>query len=156
MNKAFNFTLDRRSFVALIVGGLALGLAPFPSLAKDLVSKTKKGVAIKGYDTIAYFQSGKATKGKKGHVVEWNGASWRFATEEEATLFATSPTDYAPQFGGFCARAMSLKRVVPSNPKVWRLHDGKLYLFAAPRGGKAFDKDAEKIISKAQAYWDSL
>jgi len=60
-------------------------------------------------------------------------------------------------FGGYCIRAMSRKRIVPADPTVWRIYQDKLYIFAAPEGGKKFDEDPEKMISKAQqAYWNTL
>jgi YHS domain-containing protein len=150
-----NSRLNRRNFLAVTAGGIVT-LASISAFAGGRVSKTNKGIAIKGYDTTAYFQKGKPGKGNSKTVVEWNGAEWRFATAAEATLFQADPTAYAPQFGGYCTRAMSFKSLVHSNPKVWRIYNGKLYLFAASKGGKFFDKGQDKMIEKAQAHWDSL
>ncbi len=154
MTKQTSPLLSRRGALALTAGAVAMLAFPTFSLAKDLVSKTNKGVAIKGYDTTAYFKTGAFGKGSKKSVVEWKGAKWQFATAEEAALFEANPTAFAPQFGGFCTRAMSFGSVVNSNPKVWRIYENKLYLFAAPKGGKFFDKGQDKMIKKAQANWD--
>lgn len=102
----------------------------------------------------AYFETGASGKGTKTSVVDWNGAKWQFATAAEAVKFEANPTAFAPQFGGFCTRAMSFGSTVHSNPKVWRIYEDKLYLFAAPKGGKFFDKGQDKMIKKAQANWD--
>ena len=149
-------SLNRRSALLMAAGAMTTLIFPTLGFAKSLVSKTKAGVAIKGHDTTAYFQKGSHGKGSKTHVVEWEGAKWRFASAEEAALFKTNPAAYTPQFGGFCTRAMSFGSKVHSNPKVWRIYKDKLYLFAAPKGGKFFDKGQDKMIEKAQANWDNL
>lgn len=137
------------------VGGAAL--VAFPALASDRISKTRfGGVAIKGYDTTAYFEHGDARKGEPDNEVEWKGAKWRFASATEAELFAADPESYAPQFGGFCTHAMSLKQIVPGDPEVWRIRDDKLYLFAKKKGRDVFDEDPATMIAAAQAYWDTL
>ena len=89
-------------------------------------------------------------------MVGWNGAPWHFATAEDAALFSANPDSYAPRFGGFCTRAMSLKKVVDGDPEVWRMHGDKLYMFARPVGGTYFDKDPDAMIAKAAAYWATL
>ncbi|NNK15548.1 MAG: YHS domain protein, partial [Sulfitobacter sp.] len=94
--------------------------------------------------------------GSDDHTVNWNGALWRFAKQDDADQFAGAPERFAPQFGGFCARAMSLGKVVDADPEVWRIFEGRLYLFARPAGGKVFDKGEAEIISKAQHHWQTL
>ncbi len=150
-----NYRLKRREMMALSIIGAA-SFAAFPSYAKDRISKTRSGVAIKGFDTTAYFEKGGPAKGAAAHVVEWKGAKWQFATAQEAAMFKADPTAFAPQFGGHCTRAMSIRKVVPGDPKVWRIRGDKLYLFYAPVGRDLFDKGADAMIAKAQAYWDSL
>lgn len=145
--------LTRRSFVTA-AASLCLIRPVFAS--GHPVSTGRDGVAIQGYDTRAYWSNGQAGKGAEAHQVTWNGVAWHFATEEDAAMFAAAPARYAPQFGGFCTRAMSFKKVVDSDPEVWRIFEGRLYLFAQPKGGNAFDKDASAIIAKAQAHWDTL
>ena len=114
MTSTFPKSFNRHRLITLAFSLVLASFLPFAVQAMELVSKTKAGVAIKGYDTTAYFQSGKAAKGEKSNIVQWNGATWRFGTAEEAALFEADPTAYTPQFGGYCARAMSLKRVVPA------------------------------------------
>lgn len=141
---------------AFILSAASLYLVP-PALAgQKRVSTGADGVALQGYDTRAYWDDATARKGSDTHQVDWNGVPWHFATKAEAESFAASPARFAPQFGGFCTRAMSFKKVVDGDPEVWRIFEGKLYLFAQPKGGKAFDKSAAPMIAKAQAHWDSL
>lgn len=145
--------LTRRSFVT---AAASLCLARPAFAIGHPVSTGSNGVAIQGYDPHAYWGKGAAHMGDPSHMVEWRGAAWQFSTATEAEMFAATPARFAPQFGGFCTRAMSFKKVVDSDPMVWRIFEAKLYLFARPKGGKAFDKDAATIIAKAQAHWDTL
>lgn len=136
----------------------AAAMVPTAAFAKTIkrFSQSRAGFALKGYDTTAYFSSGSPAKGIDATTISWKGAKWRFATEEEATLFKANPDAYAPQFGGYCTRAMSLKKEAPGDPEVWRMHGDKLYVFFAKRGGTAFDKGPDEMIVLAQAYWDTL
>ncbi len=149
------YTLKRREMMTLSIA-TAASVVAFPSFAKDRISKTRSGVAIKGFDTTAYFEKGAPAKGAAANVVEWKGAKWQFASAEEAAMFKANPTAFAPQFGGHCTRAMSIRKVVPGDPKVWRIRGDKLYLFYAPVGRDLFDKGPDEMIAKAQVYWDSL
>ena len=115
-----------------------------------------RGIALDGYDTTAYWQHGAAVVGLAEYAAAWRGVPWHFATAEDAEMFTADPSKYAPQFGGFCTRAMSFKKVVNGDPEVWRIYQGKLYLFAKPVGGEKFDEGPDAMIAKAQTYWDSL
>ncbi|MEO9517475.1 MAG: YHS domain-containing (seleno)protein [Paracoccaceae bacterium] len=150
--------LSRRSFVRLGLALPALVAAPSVVFAKTIsrFSLSKTGHALDGYDTAAYFSAGAATNGADALTVTWKGAVWRFANEEDAALFQANPEAYAPQFGGYCTRAMSLKKEIPGDPEVWRIHDGKLYVFFASRGGTFFDKGPDEMIALAQSHWDTL
>ncbi|MEL7517684.1 MAG: YHS domain-containing (seleno)protein [Pseudomonadota bacterium] len=113
-------------------------------------------LAVRGYDTTAYFEHGEARQGVRANEVEWKGATWRFASAAEADIFRANPDAYAPQFGGYCTRAMSLERITLGDPEVWRIRGDKLYLFARPVGGQKFDDDPDTMIALAQAHWDTL
>ncbi len=147
--------MNRRSFVTV-----AMAMMAFPSavLAKTIsrFSLSNTGHALKGYDTTAYFRAGEATDGEDAISVNWKGAVWRFASQGDAALFQADPEAYAPQFGGYCTRAMSLGNEVPGDPDVWRIHEGKLYVFFAARGGRIFDDGRDDMIALAQVHWDTL
>lgn len=148
---------SRRSFLLSSVSALiAVAVIRPASAGSTRVSTDAKGRAIRGYDTRAYWREAAAEEGTDAHTVTWNGAIWRFANREEADLFADDPDAFAPRFGGFCTRAMSLKKVVDSDPTVWRIFEGGLYLFAQPRGGEKFDGSEVEMIAKAQAFWETL
>jgi len=92
------------------------------------------GIAISGYDTVAFFTEQNAVKGKPQHVFEWMGAKWLFSSDENLNLFKADPEKYAPQYGGNCALGVSRGYISkkPANG-VFAIVDGKLYLFPAGR-----------------------
>ena len=79
----------------------ALVIFPSPVWAKDPINKNWKGLAIKGYDPVAYFTLGKPVKGKSEFEYKWEGAKWRFSNSEHLNLFSANPEKYAPQYGGY-------------------------------------------------------
>lgn len=134
-------------------------LYPFGAAAKTVARFNTSGsgnLALNGYDTTAYFTKSTAEQGVAETVIPWKGANWQFVSAIEAALFKAAPDAYAPQFGGYCTRAMSEGSLAPGDPEVWRLHKGKLYVFYAPRGGKVFDKDPDGMVAKAASFWGSL
>lgn len=91
-------------------------------------TESASGLAIRGTDPVAYFTEGAAVEGSSDYEYEWNGATWRFSSEENMTLFAENPEQYAPQYGGYCAKAMSEGNVVSIDPEAWKIVDDQLYL----------------------------
>lgn len=148
-----NFT--RRSILTLAAAAL---FTPLSSLRADglRIAVDGRGIALDGYDTTAYWQRGAPAVGLADYTAEWRGVPWHFSTAEDAEMFTADPAQFAPQFGGFCTRAMSFKKVVNGDPEVWRIYQSKLYLFAKPIGGEKFDDGQDEMIAKAQTYWDSL
>lgn len=135
---------------ALLTTSLSLKAATMRVAVNDT------GTAIDGYDTTAYWNVSEPRKGTSNHAVTWNGVEWWFSSAKDAQRFNATPEAFAPQFGGYCTRAMSFNKIVNGDPEVWRIYQGKLYLFALPVGGRKFDKGQDAMIAKAQAYWDTL
>lgn len=152
-------TITRRALM-IIVGGAALAHSLKVQAANAPIKRFSQSgeadEALVGYDSTAYFSRQKAERGTTDHVVAWKGATWRFASAADASLFEADPEAYAPQFGGYCTRAMSLGTVAPANSEVWRIHNGKLHVFFAARGGVFFDENPDDMVAKAQTFWDSL
>ncbi len=112
--------------VALVV---TLLVVPTAAWSKDPVNTTLFGSkAIHGYDPVAYFVDGKPQPGKAEFEFEWKGAKWRFVTAEHRDAFKKAPDKYAPQYGGYCAYAVSQGRLVDIDPSAWSIVEGKLYL----------------------------
>ena len=113
----------------------------------------ENGVAIKGYDTVAYFTDGRPTEGKPDYQYSWDDVVWRFASVAHRDQFAANPEQYAPQYGGFCAGSMYFGEAVAADPKAWKIVDGKLYLFAKPEFVNKWSSDAAERIKAADENW---
>jgi len=87
------------------------------------------GVAIAGYDTVAYHTEGKAVKGSADNSFTWKEVNWHFASAENMALFQANPEQFAPQYGGYCAVAGKEGFTANAAPDVWQITDGKLYFF---------------------------
>ena len=120
------------------------------------INKSFFGTTIKGYDITAYFNSAKPTKGEKTYNHEWKDAKWLFGSEQERDLFAQTPEKFAPQYGGFCANAMSLGKKVKGDPEIWRIIDNKLYLFYAKKGRERWQSNTTQWIKDANKHWPRL
>ena len=125
-------------------GGIAAGQSPMGDLA------------IKGYDTVAYFKAGKALKGNESFTVQWHNLTWYFQTSENRDLFKTSPEKYAPQYDGYCAWALTEARKAVTDPEVWKIVDGKLYLNCSQEAYEKWSRDIPGNIKKADRNWLKL
>lgn len=114
------------------------------------------GVAIHGYDPVAYFLNKKPVKGSKDLEYSWMGAAWRFASKENLELFKTNPEKYAPQYGGYCAYGMSSGYAAPTEPDAWTILDGKLYLNYNTQVRQMWNKDIPGFIMKADRNWPQV
>ena len=88
------------------------------------------GVALGGFDPVAYFTDGQAVAGEAGIALRWRGVRWHFATPAHRAAFEANPQAYLPQFDGLCAVSVAQGRPEPGNPEHWAIVDGRLY-FAA-------------------------
>jgi YHS domain-containing protein len=134
------------SFVLLLTG---FGGSAFGQSAPD-------NVAIKGYDTVAYFTAGNALRGNESFSFQWHGMTWHFSSQENRDLFAASPEKYAPQYDGYCAWAMTEARKAITDPEVWKIVDGKLYLNCSKEAYEKWIRDIPGNIKKADEIWRTL
>lgn len=133
-----------------------LALAPLAARAEKPVNTTLFGVAIKGYDPVAYFVDGKPVPGTSDFAFDWNGATWRFASAAHRDAFKVAPEKYAPQYGGFCAWAVSQGYTAGINPEAWKIENGKLYLNYNLEVQKKWAGDIPGHIAKADVNWPKL
>lgn len=115
-----------------------------------------EAVAIRGADPVAYFTEDKAVKGSADYEYEWNGATWRFSSAENRDLFASNPEAYAPQYGGYCAKAVSEGNLASIDPEAWGIVDGKLYLNYSPGVQQQWLQDVSGNIAKGDQNWDDV
>jgi YHS domain-containing protein len=147
LRKATEGILMSFSIVLLLVSGFG-GVAVGQSSRDDL--------AIRGYDTVAYFNDGKALKGNESFTFPWHGMTWYFLTKENRDLFAASPEKYAPQYDGYCAWAMTETRKAVTDPEVWKIVNGKLYLNCSRAAYEKWSRDIPGNIKKADENWLKL
>ena len=142
---------------ALAAGFLALAWLAQPAAAEEFVNTGYFGdVAIKGYDTVAYFTEGEAMEGSHEFSHRWLGATWHFASAEHRDLFAADPVKYAPQYGGHCADGVSFGTITTNiDPRAWRIIAGKLYLNYDPGAADGLEKNPTKVVSSAK-YWPDV
>lgn len=113
--------------------------------------------AIDGYDPVAYFTLGKPTPGSAEFTHEWNGATWRFASKEHLELFAADPEKYAPQFGGYCAFAVSENYTARTDPQAaWTIVDNRLYLNFDPDVAAQWAAGRAERITAASRNWPGV
>lgn len=110
-------------------------------------------VAIEGTDPVAYFTEGKPVEGSKKFTHEWDGAKWRFSSARNRDLFKANPKKYAPQFGGWCAYAVSQGYTASIEPEAWSIVDGKLYLNYSLSVRKQWLADVPGHIRKGTENW---
>ena len=142
---------------ALAAGLLALAWLAQPAAAEEFVNTGYFGdVAIKGYDTVAYFTRDAAVEGSAEFSHRWLGATWHFASAEHRDLFAADPVKYAPQYGGHCADGVSFGTITTNiDPKAWRIIAGKLYLNYDPGAADGLEQNPTKVVSSAK-YWPEV
>jgi len=109
--------------------------------------------AIRGYDAVAYFTEGKPVKGSNDYTLEYQGAVWKFASEEHLELFTEDPEAYAPQYGGYCAYAIANGETASAEPDLWTIYDGKLYLNYNRRINRLWREDMLEYIRQADINW---
>lgn len=121
-----------------------------------LSSYKETGIAIRGYDTVAYFTQSKPVKGDEKYSVEWSDATWLFSTQEHADLFKNDPEAYAPQYGGYCAYGVAQNYLVKIEADQWTIVDDKLYLNYDSGVQKKWVKDIPGFIDQANEKFSSL
>lgn len=151
--------MTRRSLIMALVLGAAALFQPLaaPLAAEDPVyTGTFSSLAVSGYDPVAYFEEGRPVEGRKDLEFEWNGATWRFANDKNLASFKAGPETYAPQFGGYCAWAVSQGYTASTDPEAWRIVDGKLYLNYSKSVQRQWAEDIPGNIAKGDRNWPGV
>lgn len=148
--------LSRRTFVA---GAAVLLTAPL--LVGRAEATTGKvyangGVAVDGSDVVAYFTEGRPVLGSADITHNWRGVTWRFASVANRDAFAADPARYAPQYGGYCAWAVSEGYTASTVPEAWKIVDGKLYLNFSRRIQRRWERDIPGRIAAADRNWPGV
>lgn len=122
---------------------------------KPEVFSTNEG-AIRGYDPVTYFTSDNPEKGSKQFVYQHNGADWHFTSAENLEMFKLNPEKYMPQFGGYCAYAVSQNYTYETDPLAFTIVEGKLYLNYDKETSKAWNEKRTEYIISANENWPEV
>jgi len=137
---------------------VAFAAEPINTLEKQgLISGYEPtGLAIRGYDTVAYFTQGKPVEGSEEFATEWQGATWQFSSQEHLDLFTATPEAYAPQYGGYCAYGVAKDGLVKIEPENFSIIDDKLYLNFNDKVQGLWEADIAGFISTADSKFEAL
>ncbi|OEK03300.1 YHS domain protein [Roseivirga sp. 4D4] len=119
----------------------------------------KRGLAIQGYDPVAYFTENKAVEGSENISHNAAGVTYYFSSAKNRQLFIADPKRYEPEYGGYCAYAMADGDKVRIDPETFKIIDGKLYLFYNFRFTntlKSWNKDEANLLPKANTQWGKI
>ncbi|WP_117234753.1 YHS domain-containing (seleno)protein [Vibrio maerlii] len=134
---------------------LWLGIS-FSALAIEPVYSDFFGKAIRGYDPVAYFTEQRPVKGSDDLVYEWNGADWHFSSQANLDKFQSDPDKFAPQYGGYCAWAVSKGYTAKIDPSAWSIYQGKLYLNYSRSVKQTWEQDIPGNVKSADKNWPKL
>jgi YHS domain-containing protein len=123
----------------------------------------KDGVAIGGYDVVSYFQPGGPQKGNNSLKYVYNSVTYYFISTENLNLFKENPEKYIPQFGGYCALAVSYGKKISIDPNTFKITNDKLYLFfkgktthGSVNSIETWNKNEAKLLQKAESLWPDV
>ena len=148
--------LSRRTFLTLSATLPVLGMMSSPAIAATPEIYASGGVAINGYDVVAYFRDAAPVIGDAAHHFDWKGTTWHFANTDNRDAFAKAPEEFAPQYGGYCAYALSKGAIAKTSPDAWTVHDGKLYLNYDTSVRSLWQRDIPGNIALADANWPAV
>jgi hypothetical protein len=141
---------------ALIVGVILFAAGAAADGPTTPLNTDASGLALHGYDAVAYFTEAKPVEGSPRFEHRWNNATWRFVSAANRDRFAQTPAAYAPQFGGFCAWAVSRNYTADTDPEAFDIVNGKLYLNYSKLVQLRWKVDREGNIRKADQNWPKL
>ncbi len=151
-------TYLRTSVFAVALLHLLLIHLALPALqaAPPQIYLDANGLALGGYDLMAYFTEGVAREGSQQFEAEFKGARFRFTSAANLKQFQSDPEKILPQFQGYCAYALAAGKIRKCDPRRFAVRDGKLYLFSSSRAEKRWSVDRGNLLAKAIDVWHSF
>ena len=143
----------KKLLLSIAIAALAL---PAFAQTKTLLNLDASGIAIQGYDPVAFFTDGKPVKGDPKFPSKHDGAIYLFASKAHKELFNANPAKYEPMYGGFCAYGVSHNRLVEIDVDAFQIVDGKLLLQYSKGVRDDFNKDQQGNLGRAEANWPAL
>lgn len=141
---------------AVALFAAACGALGTSDKAAAQVAKNPAGLALDGYDSVAYFKENLPREGKPEFTADYNGAKWQFVSAENRDAFNKEPAKYAPQYGGYCAWAVGHNYTAKGDPQAWKIVDDKLYLNYNKDVQAKWQEDIPKYIQDGDQNWKNL
>lgn len=138
---------------SIVLIALLLAFTSQTALAENTEQAT---VAVSGYDVVSYHSEQGPLRGNGYFVTKHDGGTYLFANKQNKERFDSNPEKYVPAYGGYCAYGVSVDKKFYSDPQVWRIVDGKLYLNLDVKIQKTWLKDVPGSIKKADANWPRI
>ena len=114
------------------------------------------GIALHGFDPVAYFTQNKAVKGEAQFTAQYKGVTYEFDSKEDQATFQADPAKYVPQYGGFCAFAVSKGVKADIDPHAFAINDGKLYVNYSEKALQAYQGDVKGNTENANHNWPDV
>jgi YHS domain-containing protein len=144
------------AFLALWAG-YGLTATPMRAATTELVVMNRHtGLAVDGFDPVAYFTEAAPRRGRAEFEARSSGATWRFANEGNRAAFASAPDVYMPRFGGYDPVAVARGGAAAGHPELWLIVRQRLYLFYSEDARAAFAADPEDAIAAAERHWPEV
>lgn len=152
----------RPLLLTLAVTGLYAGVAVVIGMTGDesraatterVVTDRLTGLAIYGYDPVAYFTESEPREGIAAYELSWAGATWRFSSEGNRDAFMQDPSVYEPRYGGYDPVAIGTGVPTPGHPGVWLVHNQRLYVFHSEANRALFMTSPAEAIQRAEGHW---
>jgi YHS domain-containing protein len=157
-----------RTTITRWIAGIVLGPAllcivtPIAGAGEKLLAVDSNHIAIKGYDTVAYFTDRKAVKGSSQFEYVYDDARWLFSNSAHREMFVADPDRYMPRYGSYCAACIAMKTCAalfpdhPADPEAWTIVDGKLYMFGGKNVIDRWRADSAENIRQGNAHWTAI
>jgi YHS domain-containing protein len=114
---------------------------------------TRSGLGLEGYDVVAYFTDHRPVKGSDAYTSQWQGVTWQFVSAQHRDTFAADPAHYAPQYGGYCAYAVSRGTTAHGDPAQWAIVDQRLFVNNNPLARKLWEAGRSRNIRVGDVNW---
>lgn len=137
---------------AIVISAIAVSSCS-TSVGVSQINTDSNGLAVRGFDAVAFFADNAAVQGSPTFEYVWNGAKWAFANAANLEKFKQDPEAYAPQFGGYCSYAVSHGYTADGDPMTWKIVEGKLYLNYNQDAKAAWEKEQDKFIKDGELNW---
>ncbi len=147
---------SRRAFLGLMATVPAAAMLARPAFAAEPNVYQTGGVAINGFDPVAYFTEEKPVEGSASFTSDHDGATFQFASAENKAMFDADPAKYAPQYGGYCAFAVANGYTAKTDPDAWSVYEDKLYLNFSKGVRRRWSRDIPGNIAKGDANWPEV